>query len=83
MYLKLEYACLCPPAHSLWKSILHRYCDPHYRMMLTDNQQVSAKEALYNLAFKMHGFTEDRENEEFGSVSLSPTDCDDDQLIFE
>jgi len=30
------------------------YYDPHYRMMLTDNQQLSAKDACCNLPLKIH-----------------------------
>ena len=53
------------------------------RMMLTDNQQVCAKEALCHLVFKIHGFFEGQKNNGFPSVFSSSTDSNDDELNFE
>ena len=39
-------------------------CDPLCSKMLTANQQLSAKQALVYLDFKMHEFIEDQENDE-------------------
>jgi len=50
--------------------------------MLTGNQQVSAKEALSDLASKIHGFIEHQEKDEFASMSLCTT-SDDDERNFE
>jgi len=52
--------------------------------MFTESQHISAKEALCDLAFKIYGFIEDQEKDDFASVSSSSTNSDDaDELKFE
>jgi len=53
-------------------------------MMLTDNQQVSAKDAICDLDLKIHVYIKLNilsSIDEFSSVSKSPTNSDDDELI--
>jgi len=52
------------------------YCNPQYRMKLTDNQQVSAREAFYDLSFTIHESVEDQQNDDIASVSSSLTNSD-------
>ena len=45
-------------------------------MKLTDNQQVSAREAFYDLSFTIHESVEDQQNDDIASVSSSLTNSD-------